>query len=173
MLVGILLMTQSDNHVKAECPKYNLILGAYLLLNFNEMIIFKILSIPNMYLFFLQLFQQLWIYYHFCVLSLNSNCQTYLGTMWPPGGRNWQLINFYGTTCFEKNVKKCLKTNIYFYLETSGGQSSNLNLNVVHFSTPVLIRHLCQFKTAVFLPWCLICSETVFLVVCIPSMNKL
>ncbi len=32
-----------------------------------------------------------------------------------------------------KNVNNCLKTNIYFYLETSGGQSFNLYLNVVHF----------------------------------------
>jgi hypothetical protein len=32
-----------------------------------------------------------------------------------------------------KNVKNCLNTNIYSYLETSGGQSSNLYLNVVHF----------------------------------------
>jgi hypothetical protein len=32
-----------------------------------------------------------------------------------------------------QNVKNCLNTNIYFYLETSGGQSFNLYLNVVHF----------------------------------------
>ena len=32
-----------------------------------------------------------------------------------------------------KIQKKCLNTNIYFYLETSGDQSSNLYLNVVHF----------------------------------------
>ncbi len=34
-----------------------------------------------------------------------------------------------------KNVSNCLNTNIYSYsyLETSGGQSSNLHLNVVHF----------------------------------------
>jgi hypothetical protein len=42
-----------------------------------------------------------------------------------------------------KNVNNSLNTNIYSYLETSGGQSSDLHLNVVHFfSTPVLIRHL-------------------------------
>jgi hypothetical protein len=33
-----------------------------------------------------------------------------------------------------KNVINYLNTNIYSYLETSGGQSSNLYLNVVHFS---------------------------------------
>jgi hypothetical protein len=32
-----------------------------------------------------------------------------------------------------KNVNNCLNTNIYSYLETSGGQRSNLFLNVVHF----------------------------------------
>jgi hypothetical protein len=33
------------------------------------------------------------------------------------------------------NVKYCLHTNIYSYLEISGGQSSNPYLNVVHFLT--------------------------------------
>ncbi len=33
-----------------------------------------------------------------------------------------------------KNVNNCLNKNIYSYLETSGGQSSNPYLNVVHFS---------------------------------------
>jgi hypothetical protein len=55
-----------------------------------------------------------------------------------------------------KNVKNCLNTNIYSYLETSGGQSSYLNLNVVNFLTPMLIIHLWQPKTVVFLHWCLI-----------------
>ncbi len=32
-----------------------------------------------------------------------------------------------------KNVNICLSTNIYFYLQTSDGQSSNLYLNAVHF----------------------------------------
>jgi hypothetical protein len=32
-----------------------------------------------------------------------------------------------------KNVNNYLSTSIYSYLETSGGQSSNLYLNVVHF----------------------------------------
>jgi hypothetical protein len=32
-----------------------------------------------------------------------------------------------------KNVNNCLNTNIYSYLETSGGQSSNPFLNVVTF----------------------------------------
>ncbi len=37
-----------------------------------------------------------------------------------------------GTAHF-KNVNNCLNTNIYSYLETSGGQSSNLYLYVIHF----------------------------------------
>jgi hypothetical protein len=32
-----------------------------------------------------------------------------------------------------KNIGNCLNTNIYSYLETSSGQSSNLYLNIVHF----------------------------------------
>jgi len=35
--------------------------------------------------------------------------------------------------CTLKDVNNCLSTNIYSYLETSGGQSSNIQLNVVHF----------------------------------------
>jgi hypothetical protein len=57
-----------------------------------------------------------------------------------------------------KKLSNYLNTNIYSYLETSGGQSCNLYLNVVHFLTPVLIRHLCQHKTVVFLHWYLICA---------------
>jgi len=58
--------------------------------------------------------------------------------------------------CALKNVNNCLNTNNYSYLETSGGQSSNPYLNVVHFSTPELIRNLWQLKTTVFPHWCLI-----------------
>ncbi len=32
-----------------------------------------------------------------------------------------------------KNVNNCLNTNIYPYIKTSGGQSSYLYLDVVHF----------------------------------------
>ncbi len=32
-----------------------------------------------------------------------------------------------------KNINNCLNTNIYSYLETSGGQTSNLYLHGVHF----------------------------------------
>jgi len=32
-----------------------------------------------------------------------------------------------------KNVNNCFHASIYSYIETSGGQSSNLRLNVIHF----------------------------------------
>ncbi len=64
---------------------------------------------------------------------------------------------FNGTACF-KMVNNYLNTNIYSYLETSGGKSYNLYSNISHFLTPVLIRHLWQLKTIVFLHWCLICA---------------
>ncbi len=60
--------------------------------------------------------------------------------------------------CTFKNVNNYLNTNIYSYLETSGGQSSDLYLNIVHFLTPVLIRHLWQLKTVASLHWCPICA---------------
>ena len=56
-----------------------------------------------------------------------------------------------------KNLNNCLNTNIYSYLEKSGGQSSNLYLHVDHFYTHVLIRRLWQLVTVVFLHWCQIC----------------
>ncbi len=35
--------------------------------------------------------------------------------------------------CALKNVNNCLNTNIYFWLDTSSGQSYNLYINAVHF----------------------------------------
>jgi len=37
-----------------------------------------------------------------------------------------------------KNVDYCLNSNIYSYLETSGGQSSNQYLNAVHFFNTIV-----------------------------------
>jgi hypothetical protein len=62
-----------------------------------------------------------------------------------------------------KNVNNCLYTNIYSYLETSGGISYNPYLNVVHFFN-TRVRHLWQLKTIVFLHWCLICSVPLVIV---------
>ncbi len=58
-----------------------------------------------------------------------------------------------------KNVKIVgIPTFTHLLIYSSGGQNSNLFLNVAHFSTPVLIRHLWQLKTVVFLHRCLICA---------------
>jgi hypothetical protein len=58
---------------------------------------------------------------------------------------HWSQVKFFGAATFcplgissmeqhtLKNVNYCLNTNIYSYLETSGGQSCNVYLNVVHF----------------------------------------
>ncbi len=64
-------------------------------------------------------------------------------------------LSFNGTARL-KIVNSYLNSNIYSYLETFGGQSSNLYLNEVHFFNTVLIRHLWQLKTVVILHWCLI-----------------
>jgi len=37
-----------------------------------------------------------------------------------------------------KFLNNYLNTNIYYYLEASGGQSSNLYLNVVHFFNTIV-----------------------------------
>jgi hypothetical protein len=59
--------------------------------------------------------------------------------------------------CTLKIVNNHLNMNFYSYLETSGGQSSHLYFNVVHFfSKPVRTIHLWQVKTVVFLQLCLI-----------------
>jgi hypothetical protein len=76
-----------------------------------------------------------------------------------------------------QSVDICLNTNIYSYLATSCGQSSNLLFEHQHllllrgqrgkssnlclnvfFSTPVVIRHLWKLKTVVLLHWYLICA---------------
>ncbi len=64
-----------------------------------------------------------------------------------------------------RNVNNCLYTNVYFYLETSGGINYNTYLNVVHFSTPELIRHLWQLKTIFFLHQYVICSVPLVLLI--------
>jgi hypothetical protein len=43
------------------------------------------------------------------------------------------LISISNGIAHFKNVNNCLNIHIYSYLETSGGQNSNLHLNVAHF----------------------------------------
>ncbi len=62
-----------------------------------------------------------------------------------------------GTAHF-KNVNNCLITNIYSYLETSGGRSSNLYINVVIFFNTYVNLTPSQPNTIVFLHWCLMCA---------------
>ncbi len=58
-----------------------------------------------------------------------------------------------------ENVNNYLNTNVYSYLETSGVQSYYIYIEMYFiFSTPVLIRHLWQLKTVVFVHWYLICT---------------
>jgi hypothetical protein len=57
-----------------------------------------------------------------------------------------------------KNVSNGLNTNINSYLETYGGQSSNLYLNVVCFFNTVFIRHLWHLKNVVLQYMILICA---------------
>ena len=62
----------------------------------------------------------------------------------------WMMHRFLMEQHALKNVNNCLNTNIYSYVETSGGKIYNLYLNVLHF-----------FNTSVnktCLHWCLICS---------------
>ncbi len=59
--------------------------------------------------------------------------------MWPLTINTIVIVidNCNGTARF-KNFNNCLNTNIYSYIETSGGQNSNLYLNAVHlFNTSV------------------------------------
>jgi hypothetical protein len=52
--------------------------------------------------------------------------------------------------CTSENINNGSNTNIYSYLETSGGQSYNLYLNVVHFFNPS-VYYLWQLKNFVIL----------------------
>ncbi len=70
-------------------------------------------------------------------------------------GKQWYCQSWSNGTAL-RNVNNCLNTNIYSYLEISGGQSSNLFLSLFMFSTPVLIIRLRQLKVVFFLHWCLI-----------------
>jgi len=52
--------------------------------------------------------------------------------------------------CTSENINNGSNTNIYSYLETSGGQSYNLYLNVVHFFN-TSVYYLWQLKKFVIL----------------------
>ncbi len=50
-----------------------------------------------------------------------------------------------------KNVNNCLNTSLYYYLETSGGESIYLYLNVVHFFQHQCKLDICGSKRLFFL----------------------
>jgi hypothetical protein len=78
-------------------------------------------------------------------------------------GPGFELSNFeplINGTARLINVNNGLNTYNYSPLETSGGQSSNLYLNVI--PTPLLVRHLWQLKAVVFLHWCVIHAVLLF-----------
>ncbi len=54
-----------------------------------------------------------------------------------------------------QNVNNYLNTNIYSHLETSGGQSSNLYLNVVHFLNTSVNKTSVAALDSFSLNWCL------------------
>jgi hypothetical protein len=83
-----------------------------------------------------------------------------------------RLLRINRTVRFKK-CKQLFDYQLYSYLETSGGQNSHLYLNVVYFLTPALNRHLWQLKAVIFLHWCLLWTEAVFLVTYDPPMNDL
>jgi len=70
---------------------------------------------------------------NFCFYLQNGLIQTS-----QTGGQQYSDTSHFSITCFS----------------TSGGQNSNIYLNVVQFLTTVLIRHLWQLKTDTFLHRC-------------------
>jgi hypothetical protein len=67
-----------------------------------------------------------------------------------------KLFYFSNGTARFKKCKQSFECQHYSYLKTSDGQSTNLYLNAVHCFNPVLIRHLWQLKTVLFLHWCVV-----------------
>ncbi len=62
-----------------------------------------------------------------------------------------------------KMANNCLNTNIYYYLETSSGQSSSINLNVVYFFYTSVYKTNVAAKDGCFPDLYLICSIDIFL----------
>jgi hypothetical protein len=69
-----------------------------------------------------------------------------------------------------EKISNHLNTNIYSCLRTSGGQSSNIYLHVVHFFNASVNYTSAAAKTVVFLHWCLI--RALLLAVGLLSLSK-
>ncbi len=68
----------------------------------------------------------------------------------------------------EHTLKKCKQLLEYqneIYIETSGGQNSNSYSSIVHFSTPLLVRHRWQLNTVVSLHSCLLFAALLLMLV--------
>jgi hypothetical protein len=61
--------------------------------------------------------------------GITCNLSFYLGLT----SAEVEKLEYYNGTAHFKNVNYCLNTNIYAYLETSGGQNYGLYLNIIHF----------------------------------------
>jgi hypothetical protein len=54
-----------------------------------------------------------------------------------------RLMCYDNGTAHFKNVNNCLNAKFYSYLETSGGKSYNIHLNIVHFfNTDVIYAYV-------------------------------
>ncbi len=71
---------------------------------------------------------------------------------------NSSIINRLGASLTD-NARVIIYDRHIFIEQATGGESSNLYLNVVHFSTHVLIRHLWQLETVVLLHCCSISKK--------------
>ncbi len=102
----------------------------------------------------------LWLYSQKNSMLCTVLIRDYRGQHWK--GTQNTIYEYKNVTACRKNVNNCWNTNMYSYFETSGGKFVIYILMLYIFSMPVLIRHLQQLKTVVFLHWCLM--HTVLLV---------
>ncbi len=95
---------------------------------------------PTVIIKVMLLYNTEWWYYNGMVVNYRIEKFYIIGFWLPDCSPNHGFNRFNeanGTVGF-KNVNNCSNTNISLYLQTSGGQSYNLYLNVVHF-----FRHQC------------------------------
>ncbi len=62
----------------------------------------------------------------------------------------WKILCLLMEQLTFKNVNNCLNTSIYSYLLTSGGQSSNLFINVIHFFNTSVKLDICGNSRQLF-----------------------
>jgi hypothetical protein len=67
-----------------------------------------------------------------------SDVQNFIFRVFISTSIHFLLRNFEMEQRALKDENNCLNTNIYYYLETSGGQSSNPYLNVVRFFNTIV-----------------------------------